>query len=216
MTQVKICGITDPESMTAAIESGADFVGLVFYPPSPRYVETPQAAYLASYVPKTVKKVGLFVNPTDELLQQILNEVPLDMLQLHGKERPERIQEIKDTFRLPVIKCISVAAKSDVDTAQKYEDAADWIMFDAKADPNVSQLPGGNGLAFDWTLLQQFRSKTPWFLAGGLTPENVREAIELLNPNAVDVSSGVERAPGEKDPGKIRDFLKLARSNDKG
>lgn len=207
MTAVKICGITTPDAMTAAIEGGAAFVGLVFYPASPRYAAPELAAYLAGYVPKAVQKVGLFVDPDDAALERVLHQVPLDMIQLHGKETPERTLYIREHFRLPVMKALPVAAAEDLAAVPAYADAADWLLFDAKAPPGAV-LPGGNGLPFDWALLQDFRSKTPWMLAGGLTPGNVAVALSRLNPDAVDVSSGVETAPGVKAPEKIAEFLR--------
>lgn len=204
MTDVKICGLSTPDTLTAAIEAGAGFVGFVFYPKSPRAVSLEVAAYLASYVPVHVRKVGLFVDPSDELLQQTLDAVRLDMLQLHGHESPGRVMEIKHTFGVPVMKALSVSTKDDLAMVPGYEVAADWLLFDAKG---TADMPGGNGLPFDWTLLKDFSSTRPWMLAGGLTPENVREALTLLEPDAVDVSSGVETAPGVKDEGRIRAFL---------
>ncbi len=211
MTGVKICGIKTPEAMTAAIKGGARFVGLVFYEPSPRFVDLETAKYLASYVPADIYRVGLFVDPDDETLQKTLNEVPLDMIQLHGHESPGRIAEIKAAFSLPVIKAISISDKEDLDKVPGFEAAADWLMFDAKS--------GGSGESFDWTVLQQFLDenplKKPWFLAGGLTEENINAALEALSPSALDVSSGVESQRGVKDPAKIKAFLNAATRDDK-
>lgn len=204
MTDTKICGITTPDAMTAAIEGGAGFVGLVFYPKSPRYLSLEVAAYLAGYVPVHVRKVGLFVDPSDEMLQQTLDAVRLDMLQLHGAESPGRVAEIRHRFGVPVMKALSVASADDLQMVPGYEAAADWLLFDARGTPDM---PGGNGLPFDWTLLKDFSSTRPWMLAGGLTAGNVAQALSVLEPDAVDVSSGVETAPGVKDPAKIRAFL---------
>jgi phosphoribosylanthranilate isomerase len=206
MTDVKICGISTPEAMTAAIDGGARFVGLVFYPKSPRAVSLEVAAYLASYVPHDVRIVGLFVDPTDELLRTTLDTVRLDMLQLHGTESPGRVAEIKTAFGVPVMKAISVASADDLQMVPGYEAAADWLLFDARA-PADAAIPGGNGLPFDWTILKDFSASRPWMLAGGLTSENVSAALAVLEPDALDVSSGVESAPGIKDPAKIRAFL---------
>lgn len=218
MTDVKICGLKTPEALTAAIEGGARFVGFVFYPPSPRFIDLPVAAYLASFVPQTVRIVGLFVNPSDEELEKVLREVRLDMLQLHGSESPGRLMEIKKKFGLPLIKAIKIAAKPDLDCLPGFEASADWILFDTKENKASSDLPGGNGLPFDWTLLQDFCSKNPpqkpWMLAGGLTSENMSAALENLQPDALDVSSGVESALGVKDPEKIKHFLALALNED--
>lgn len=214
MTDVKICGLKTPEALTAAIEGGARFVGFVFYPPSPRFTGPSVASYLASFVPPDVRIVGLFVDPSDEELETVLREVRLDMLQLHGNESPGRLTEIKKKFGLPLIKAINIAAKSDLEGVPGFEASADWILFDTKGD----SLPGGNGIPFDWTLLQDYCSKNPpqkpWMLAGGLTAENIPAALEILSPDALDVSSGVETAPGQKDAEKIKTFLKLALSED--
>ncbi len=206
-TKVKICGISTPETLTVALENGADFIGLVFYPPSPRHVELEVARYLANFVPKHVQTIGLFVNPDNETLKQTLCAVPLDMIQLHGNETPERIDEIKAKFNLPIIKAISIATALDLELAKQYEDIAEWLLFDAKGD----KLPGGNGISFDWSILKEYDGAKPWMLAGGLTPQNVTQALNILSPNAVDVSSGVENAPGQKDPAKIYSFLRAVK-----
>ena len=214
MTDVKICGISTPDAMTAAIEGGARFVGLVFYPKSPRAVSLEVASYLAAYVPHDVHIVGLFVDPTDELLREALDAVRLDMLQLHGTESPGRVAEIKTAFGVPVMKAISVSSADDLQMVPGYEAASDWLLFDAKASADAA-IPGGNGLPFDWTILKDFSASRPWMLAGGLTAENIESALAVLEPDAVDVSSGVESAPGVKDAGKIRRFLTLALDADK-
>lgn len=205
--KVKICGLSTPDTLTAAIEAGADFIGLVFYPPSPRHVEIEVAAYLAKQIPSPIQIVGLFVNPTDQDLEQVLNEVPLTMIQLHGDESPIRVQHIKEKFKLPVIKAVPIQNNDDVIKAKDYGGIADWLMFDAKGE----ELPGGNGIAFDWNILKDYQGKSPWFLAGGLTPDNVGEALSLLSPDAVDVSSGVESASSIKDINKIQAFLKAVK-----
>lgn len=204
MTKVKICGLSTPETLNAAIENGADFIGLVFYPPSPRHVEIEVARYLAKSVPNTVEVVGLFVNPNDQTLQEVLNDVPLSMIQLHGSETPERVAEVKETFGLPVIKAISISGTNDLANAKPYDNITDWLLFDAKGE----SLPGGNGIAFDWSILKDYQGLSPWMLAGGLTPENSGKALEILSPDALDVSSGVESSPGVKDVSKIQAFLK--------
>lgn len=206
MSDVKICGITDPESLTAAVESGARFIGFVFFEKSPRHLDLEVAGYLAKYVPTAVRAVGLFVDPTDEDLERTLSSVQLDMIQLHGHESPGRLAEIKQKFGLPLIKAIAISEKEDLEKVPGYEVTADFIMFDAKPSP-TDTLPGGNGLPFDWTILEGYKGIRPWFLAGGLNPDNVAEAIQKLEPDAVDVSSGVESAPGKKDLDKIRAFL---------
>lgn len=207
MTQVKICGLSTPDTMTAALEDGADFVGLVFYPPSPRHVELEVANYLTGFVPDHIQTVGLFVDPDDQLLTSTLDSVSLDMIQLHGKETSERVTEIKEKFGLPVIKALSISNALDVAAAAEYEVVSDWLLFDAKGE----ELPGGNGLAFDWGLLSNYQSDKPWMLAGGLTPDNVLEALSIASPTAVDVSSGVESARGTKDAHKIQAFLQAVK-----
>ncbi len=202
-TLVKICGLNTPESMEAALDGDADFVGIVFHPTSPRYVDIEVAAYLAKYVPVGVKIVGLFVDPDDTTLQKTLNAVRLDMIQLHGHENPGRVKEIKQKFGLPVMKALSLSSKSDLTQIDHYKDA-DWILIDAPGG-------GGTGRVFDWSYLDGFESPKPWMLAGGLTESNVAQAISLLRPTAIDVSSGVESSRGVKDVNKIKAFLKAAK-----
>lgn len=208
-TLVKICGLKTPDAMTAAIESGADFVGLVFHPASPRYVEIEVAAYLASYVPDSVKVVGLFVDPDDAQLSLTLSSVRLDMLQLHGKETPDRIREVRQKFGLPVMKALSIETKPDLARIDLYASVSDWLLLDAKG---TTEVPGGTGMSFDWSLLDEFESPLPWMLAGGLTPDNVAQAISLLYPTCVDVSSGVEAARGVKEIAKIHAFIRAAKA----
>ncbi len=211
MVATKICGINDETAMRTAIAAGARFVGLVFYPPSPRAVEPEDAAELAALVPSGVTKVGLFVDPDDALLERVLAYVPLDMIQLHGSETPERCREIRARWNLPVMKAIKVSTSGDIDDAEAYDGAVDWLMFDAKAPKDMKgALPGGNALAFDWTLLAGWDFRVPWMLAGGLDPDNLAEAVRLSGAKVVDVSSGVESAPGRKDPQRIEAFLSTA------
>lgn len=209
MAQVKICGLTRPEHVAAAVEAGAAFVGFVFFPKSPRNLTPEAAATLALEVPPGVARVGLFVNPDDALLDAVLAVVPLDILQLHGGETPDRVAEIKARTGLPVMKAVGVAGPQDLDALWDYGLVADMLLVDAKA-PKDAALPGGNGLAFDWRLLVGRKFLTPWMLAGGLTPDNVAEAVRLTGARIVDVSSGVESAPGEKDGALIRDFVAAA------
>lgn len=203
-TKVKICGINTPDAMTAALEGGADFVGLVFHKSSPRFVEIEVAAYLASYVPDSVKVVGLFVDPSDKMLEEILANVRIDMIQLHGTENPARIADIKSKFGKPVIKALAITSAEDVEGIAAYEDFADWILLDSRG--------GGTGKSFDWKLLDGHAFHKSWMLAGGLTPGIVGGAIKRLHPDAVDVSSGVESSRGVKDPDKILAFLKAAKT----
>lgn len=206
---VKICGLTQRSYMRAAVDAGARYVGLVFFAKSPRNVSLPRAAELVSDVPPGVAKVALVVNPTDDALEALLEQVPLDILQLHGSESPERVAEIKARSGLPVMKAVGVAEPADLTVLESYFPVADQILVDAKA-PKDADLPGGNGIAFDWRLIAGRRWPIPWMLAGGLTPDNVAEAVRLTGARQVDVSSGVESAPGEKDPAKITAFLAAA------
>lgn len=206
---VKICGINDPEALSAAVEAGARFTGFVFFPPSPRHVLPELAAQLAAKVPLGVAKVGLFVDPTDQALDAVLTQVPLDMIQLHGHESPARVAEVKARTGLPVIKAVGVADPEDLAALWDYGLVADMLLIDAKP-PRDAALPGGNGLAFDWRLLAGRQILKPWLLAGGLTPDNVAQAIRLTRARGVDVSSGVESAPGIKDPQRIRRFIARA------
>lgn len=210
--RVKICGLTDPQQLRVAVEAGARYVGFVFFAKSPRHLTVDRAVELAVSVPVGVAKVALVVNPTDADLDAITAAVPLDMLQLHGKESPARVTEVKARYGLPVMKAIGVAEAADLAQIDLYSDVADQLLIDAKP-PSGADLPGGNGLAFDWRLLAGRKYwRKPWMLAGGLTPDNVGEAIRLTGARQVDVSSGVESAPGVKDAGLIRDFLAAAQA----
>lgn len=206
---VKICGLSQPEAVDAAIAAGARYVGFVFFPKSPRNVTIEQAAALAAQVPLGIARVGLFVDPDDALLQSVLATVPLDLIQLHGDETPARVSQVKALTGLPVMKAVGVAGPQDLDALWDYGLVADMLLIDAKA-PKDAALPGGNGLAFDWRLLAGRQILKPWLLAGGLTPENVAQALRLTGAQGVDVSSGVESAPGVKDPQRIRDFIARA------
>jgi phosphoribosylanthranilate isomerase len=211
--QVKICGISTPEAMTAAVEGGAAFVGLVFYPPSPRAVTPAEAAPLASLVPAGVVKTGLLVDANDATIADILKEVPLDLLQLHGSESPARVAEVKARFGVPVMKVVKLRQPGDLEAVQPFLPVADRLLFDAKPPADMANpLPGGNAVAFDWSILAGTTWPLPWMLAGGLTPNNVARAVEISGAAAVDVSSGVEDAPGKKNPAKIRAFLDACRA----
>ncbi|WP_170517727.1 phosphoribosylanthranilate isomerase [Ruegeria atlantica] len=208
---VKICGLTAPDHVRAAVDAGARYVGFVFFPKSPRHLEVLAAAELAHLAPAGVAKVALTVNASDEELDRIVANVPLDMLQLHGKESPERVAEVRDRFGLPVMKAIGVAEAEDLAAIDLYSEVADQLLIDAKP-PRNAELPGGNGLAFDWRLLAGRKYwQRPWMLAGGLTPENVAEAIRMTGARQVDVSSGVESAPGVKDSALVRAFIDATR-----
>ena len=207
---VKICGLTTAEQVSAAADAGARYLGFNFFPKSPRYVTPAEAAELAAGVLVGVAKVGLVVNPDDALLDDLAAVVPLDVLQLHGAETPDRVAEIKARYGLPVMKVIGVADASDLEAIDTYSDVADMLLIDAKP-PRDAVLPGGNGLRFDWRLLAGRKYwQVPWMLAGGLTPENVGEAIAATGARVVDVASGVESAPGVKDARLMRAFVEAA------
>lgn len=207
----KICGVKTPESVAAAARGGAAYIGLNFYPPSPRAVTAAQAAALARQTPPQVKRVGLFVDPDDDALSAITDEVPLEILQLHGGETPRRIADIKTRFGLPVMKAIKVATAEDIAAAEAYLQLADLLLFDAKAPKTLKNaLPGGNAIAFDWRLLAGRTWTRPWMLSGGLDADNLAEAVGITCAHAVDVSSGVEDSPGNKSPEKIAAFLEAA------
>lgn len=210
--EAKICGVNTPEALRAAVEAGADYVGLNFYPPSPRSITPSQAHTLASAAPPRVVKVGLFVDVEDKTIAETLAAVRLDMLQLHGSESPKRVAEIRARFALPVMKAVKIAGAEDVETASAYLDVADRLLFDAKPPKDMKNaLPGGNALAFDWQLLAGRIWPIPWMLSGGLEAANIATAVAISGARAVDVSSGVEDKPGVKSPDKIRAFLAAAK-----
>ena len=207
--QVKICGITSADAVDAAASAGAAFGGLVFHPNSPRNVELEQARSLADHMRGRLKSVALIVDKDDAGIEALVGLVRPDFLQLHGSESARRTAYIRGKFRVPVIKVLPVAAVPDLAAAAEYEDAADMLMFDARP-PKGAQRPGGHGAAFDWKILDGRNFTKPWFLAGGLMPDNVARAIALSGAKLVDVSSGVESAPGVKDAQAIRDFIQAA------
>ena len=207
--RVKICGLTRPQDMGAVAKAGAAYAGLVFFAKSPRAVSPAQARAIALAAPVGLAKVGLFVDADDALFDAVLAEAPLDILQLHGRETPERMGELRARYGLPLIKAIGVAGADDLPKLVEYGSIADMLLVDAKP-PKDAVLPGGNGLTFDWRLIAGRRWPVPWMLAGGLTAGNVAEAITLTGATQVDVSSGVESAPGVKDPAMIRDFVAAA------
>lgn len=210
-TRMKFCGLRTPADVSAAVEAGAAYVGFVFFPPSPRYLTPEDAAPIAAEVPEGIAKVALVVNADDELLDQITETVPIDMLQLHGKETPERLTEIKQRYGLPVMKAVGVAGPEDLEKLDTYLRVADQVLVDAKP-PKDATLPGGNGLAFDWRLIAGRRWPVPWMLAGGLTEANVAEAMRLTGARQVDVSSGIETAPGIKDSALMQSFAEAVRT----
>lgn len=203
---IKFCGLSRLSDVSAAVEAGARYVGFVFFEKSPRNVTLDQARELALQVPPGVAKVALTVNAEDDFLDELTEIVPLDMLQLHGAETPARVAEIRSRYGLPVMKAIGIREAADLASIDAYSDVADQLLIDAKP-PKGADLPGGNGAAFDWDLLKQRKYWTvPWMLAGGLTPDNVAQAAALTGAKQVDLSSGVESAPGVKDPALMQAF----------
>jgi phosphoribosylanthranilate isomerase len=210
---VKICGLKTAEALDAAIESGADFVGFVFFPPSPRNLGLAVARTLGERVKGRARKVALTVDANDETLGDIVAALKPDMLQLHGKETPERVVAVRSRFGLPVMKALPIAERADLSPIREYANVADWLLFDARPPVDATR-PGGLGKPFDWTLLKDLKPGIPFLLSGGLDANNVAEALRITRAPGVDVSSGVERAPGEKDVGKIRAFIRAARDGD--
>jgi len=208
--RVKICGLTEARDVAAAVAAGAAYVGFVFFEKSPRHVGVGAARALAIDVPPGVAKVALTVNADDAALDALCGSVPLDMLQLHGDESPARVAEIKARHGLPVMKAIGIAGAADLAQIDRYAGVADQLLIDAKPPPGATR-PGGNALAFDWGLIAGRDWPLPWLLAGGLTPGNVDEAVQRTGARQLDVSSGVEAAPGRKDPALIRAFIDAAR-----
>ncbi len=211
---VKICGLSTADMVHVAIDAGASHIGFMFYERSPRNVTITQAASLRKLLPLTVQAVAVLVDPDDDLIDEITRTVRPDLLQLHGSETPDRVAAIKTRTGLPVMKVISVADGDDVAAADVYEKVADLLLFDAKPPKSMANaLPGGNALSFDWSLIADAEprlSRTPWMLSGGLTPDNVAKAILRTGARMVDVSSGVEDAPGQKNEALIRAFVKAA------
>jgi phosphoribosylanthranilate isomerase len=208
---VKICGLSTPEALDVALEAGADMVGFVFFAPSPRHLTFERAHALASRVLERAQKVALTVDADDALLDAVVEALQPDMLQLHGAESPARVESVRRMFGLPVMKALPIAARSDLDGIPRYAGIADRLLFDARA-PREATRPGGLGTPFDWHLLENLDPGVPFMLSGGLDAANVGEALRITRAPGVDVSSGVERAPGEKDPDKIRAFVRAARA----
>jgi phosphoribosylanthranilate isomerase len=208
---VKICGITDSADIPAALLAGANYLGFVFFARSPRNLSVAKASFLAGSVPAGCAKVGLTVDASDAELDAILDRVPLDMLQLHGRETPERVSAVRERYGLPVMKAVGVANDADLPQLDTYARVTDQLLVDAKPTADAAR-PGGNAAAFDWRLIAGRRWPVPWMLAGGLTPDNVAEAIRLTGARQVDVSSGVESAPGVKDGAAIAAFVAAARA----
>ncbi len=207
---VKICGLKTPQALDAALESGADQVGFVFFAPSPRHVGLEAARALGELVLGRAAKVALTVDANDETIAAIVAALKPDMLQLHGKETPERVVAVRTRFGLPVMKALAIAERADLTPIRIYAKVVDRLLFDARP-PKDATRPGGLGKPFDWTLLQGIDAGVPFMLSGGLDAGNVAEALRITRASGVDVSSGVERAPGEKDPEKIRTFIRAVR-----
>jgi phosphoribosylanthranilate isomerase len=210
---VKICGLMTPQALDVALESGADLVGFVFFPPSPRNLGLEAARVLGERVQGRAGKVALTVDATDETLFDIVAALKPDMLQLHGTETPDRVVAVRTRFGLPVMKALPIAERADLSPIRLYANVADRLIFDARA-PHDATRPGGLGQPFDWTLLKDVDPGIPFMLSGGLDASNVVEAITITRASGVDVSSGVERSPGKKDPAKIRAFIRAARTAD--
>lgn len=211
--RVKICGLSTPQTVTASVEAGADYLGFNFFPRSPRFVTLDEAAALAQLVPENVLNVALSVDADDATLDAIVAALKPDILQLHGSESPARLIELKSRYGLTLMKAIPISGPEDLAQVALYHDSADLLLFDAKPPKSMENaLPGGNGLSFDWSLLAGQKPDTPWMLSGGLDPENVAEAIRVTGTEAVDVSSGVETAPGVKDAALIEKFIQAVKA----
>ena len=207
---VKICGLSTPEALDVALEAGADMVGFVFFPASPRHIGFEAAKLLGARTASRALKVALTVDAANDMLRDIVDALKPDLLQLHGRETPERVGAIRLRFGLPVMKAIPIAARADLSPVRLYATTADHMLFDARA-PREATRPGGLGKPFDWRLLQNLDVGIPFMLSGGLDAGNVAEALQMTRAPGVDVSSGVERVPGQKDPEKIRAFVRAAR-----
>ncbi len=209
--RVKICGLREAAHVNAAVAAGAAYLGFAFFPKSPRNIDLAQAADLAAHVPPGIAKVALVVDMDNAALDALIDAVPLDMLQLHGAETPDRVSDIRARYGLPVMKAIGIADEGDLPKLDDYAKVADQLLVDAKP-PKGADLPGGNAVSFDWNLIAGRRWPVPWMLAGGLTAANVAEAVRLTGATQVDVSSGVERSPGLKDPRLITEFIVAAQA----
>jgi len=209
---IKICGLSTPETLDVALGAGADLVGFVRFPRSPRHVSLDLGHRLSLQAKGRAQRVVLLVNPGDEDIAQAIEAINPDLIQLHGSESPERVAEIRSMVKRPVMKAFGVAEPSDLKALTPYASRVDRFLLDAKPPRTANALPGGNGLAFDWRLLNGLDPKLSFMLSGGLTPDNVAEAIRLTRPEAVDVSTGVESGPGLKDPARIEAFIRAART----
>ena len=206
MIEIKLCGLKEPSHIEAAFDLGIKYLGFVFYEKSPRFLRDDSARSLISLTPPGIIKVGLVVNPSDQCLNSI-SGLNLDMIQLHGSESIDRVKEIKSKFNFSLIKAIGIKEKKDLDLVERYSEVADHLLIDAKPSSNTS-LPGGNGIKFDWTILEKKSWSFPWFLAGGLNANNITEALRITKAQKVDLSSGVEDSNGRKSINKITSFVK--------
>lgn len=209
--EAKICGLKDESCVDASIEAGASLLGFVFYSSSSRCVNKTRALKLTDRIPKSIQKVGLFVDPKDELLDSIVGHVPLDIIQLHGRESVSRVEKIRSKYGLKVMKAISVTDSDNLNLFKSYQTVVDMLLFDS-LPPKSSKTPGGNGKAFDWDILKKTDIAVPWVLAGGINRKNVAKAVQITGAKIVDVSSGVESAPGQKDPNAIKKFLDVVKT----
>lgn len=212
--QIKICGVNTEDAIEAAIQQNVEFIGHVFYAPSPRFIQFDKAAELTNKYKGQTNFVALFVNPKDEELDELIPNASYNYIQLHGCETPERVKEIKEKYGLPIIKAMPIESKKSLQKIPLYYKDVEWFLFDAKPGPNINKMPGGMGRIFDWTILEGYRCPKPWMLAGGLGAENLEDAFSILKPDGVDVSSKLEDAPGIKNPKKVAEFVKLARHSD--
>jgi phosphoribosylanthranilate isomerase len=211
---VKICGIRDVPTLECAIKGGARSVGFVFYPRSPRCITAAQAGKLTAAAGTSVTRVGVFVDPDDQLLAEVLSAASFDLLQLHGSESAARLAQIRERFQIAVMKAIKVSEAADLEAAEEFVDTADKLMFDGKAPKSMAgAMPGGNRVTFDWHLLEGRSWTCPWMLSGGLDPDNIDDAITISGAKEVDVSSGVESSPGEKNLDLVRAFLARAQAH---
>lgn len=208
--RVKICGLRSRAEVAAAATAGAAYVGFVFFPPSPRNISLADARWIAGGIPDGLIRVALTVDADDETLAGILEAAEVDMLQLQGRESPERVAEVRARFEVPVMKAIGIATEDDLAVLDAYAEVADQLLVDARALPGADR-PGGNGTPFDWRIIRARQWRRPWMLAGGLTADNVAEAVRLTGADQVDVSSGVESSPGHKDPARVAAFIRAAR-----
>ncbi|MEM8652814.1 MAG: phosphoribosylanthranilate isomerase [Pseudomonadota bacterium] len=209
--ETKICGLSTPETIDAVINGGASYLGFIFFEKSPRHVTIEQAKALADHVAGRIAIVAVSVNADNPYLDEIVDAVKPKMLQLHGNETPERLKFVKDRYNRPVMKAFSIQERADLDAVQPYVGIADRFLFDAKA-PKGSLLPGGNGVAFDWEIMDHVPDSVPYMLSGGLNAENIREAVQESGASSVDVSSGVETKPGVKDVVLIEEFLNISQA----